>query len=72
MLMEIAPHIRGLLTPAQGRKLPSQVINILDHRYLLSIRNGTGTYVGGSTFAGPAFSMGEFFTFGGAEVRIAR
>jgi hypothetical protein len=72
MLMEIAPHIRGLLTPAQGRKLPAQVINILDRRYLLSIRNGTGTYVGGSTFAGPAFGMSEFFTFSGAEVRIAR
>jgi hypothetical protein len=72
MLMEIAPHIRGLLTPSQGRKLPAQVVNVLDHRYLLSIRNGTGTYVGGSTFAGPAFGMGEFFTFSGAEVRIAR
>jgi hypothetical protein len=46
MLLELAPHVRGLLTKDQRRKLPSGVVNILDPRYLASIRNGTGMYVG--------------------------
>ena len=46
MLLAMAPHIRGLLTSQQRRKLPASVINILDPRYLVSIRSGTGMYVG--------------------------
>ncbi len=64
MLMAIGPTVRGLLTPAQRRKLPSQILNLLDRRYLVSIRNGTGTYVGGGPtgfFGGPI----EFFSGGG-------
>jgi hypothetical protein len=63
MLMEMAPHIRGLLTPAQRRKLPASVINVLDPRYLVSIRNGTSTYVGSAGSGGPS---GFFFFEGGA------
>jgi hypothetical protein len=64
MLMALAPHIRGLLTPQQRRKLPASVINILDPRYLVSIRSGTGMYVGAGSLTmggggggGPEFAM---------------
>jgi hypothetical protein len=58
--------VRALLTPAQRRRLPAQVLNMLDRRYLVSIRNGSGTYVGG----GPAGFFGgpmEFISGGGGE-----
>jgi len=48
MLLRYAPAVRELLTAEQRRKLPPVVANVLDTRYLYSIRNGTGTYVGGS------------------------
>ncbi len=48
MLIEIAPTIHALLTDEQKRKLPQQVLNYLDSRYLISIRNGTGMYVNGT------------------------
>ena len=41
--------VRDLLTPEQRRKLPQSVINALDPRYLASIRNRTGLYVGASS-----------------------
>jgi hypothetical protein len=41
--------VRDLLSPEQKRKLPQQVVNYLDPRYLNSIRNGTGLYVGASS-----------------------
>lgn len=66
MLMEVGPTVRALLTPAQRRKLPPQVLNMLDRRYLASIRNGSGTYVGGGPagfFGGPV----EFFGGGSGE-----
>jgi hypothetical protein len=50
MLIRIAPHVTGLLTPEQRRRLPQGVVNALDPRYLLSIRNGTNTFVGGRSF----------------------
>ena len=49
MLMQIVPALHDLLTPEQRRKLPQLVVNILDPRYLVSIRNGTSLYVGGGT-----------------------
>ncbi len=55
--------MRELLTPEQRRKLPPQILNLLDRRYLVSIRNGTGTYVGG----GPT----GFFGGGGGALRSA-
>jgi hypothetical protein len=75
MMIQIAPAIRSLLTKEQRRKLPGQVVNVLDPRYLVSIRNGTGMYVGPGTFAsgggGPAF-----FSFDGPmaveAIRIIR
>jgi hypothetical protein len=55
MLIRIVPVIRSLLTAEQRRKLPPQIVNVLDPRYLVSVRNGTGLYVGGS---GPNFGGG--------------
>src|SRR5688572_3650569 len=66
MLMRIAPNVISLLTPEQRRKLPLQVVNALDPRYLLSIRNGTNTFVsGGGPGASPfiSFGSGEFVRF---------
>ena len=48
MLIKIVPVLRELLTPEQQRKIPQLVVNILDPRYLVSVRNGTSLYVGGS------------------------
>lgn len=72
MLMQMAPHIRGLLTKDQRRKLPGSVVNVLDPRYLVSIRNGTSMYVGGSSFGGPTSGPGVFFVGGGDAVRVFR
>jgi hypothetical protein len=72
MLMEIGPTVRALLTPAQRRKVPPGVLNMLDRRYLVSIRNGSGTYVGGGPagfFGGPVESFGGG---GGESVVITR
>ena len=55
MLEQLAPAIRGLLTAEQRRRLPASVGNILDARYLASIRNGTGLYVGGGGRGGGRF-----------------
>ncbi|HEV8218613.1 MAG TPA: hypothetical protein VGP95_22340, partial [Gemmatimonadaceae bacterium] len=49
MLMKIVPVLNQLLTAEQKRKLPQLVVNILDPRYLVSIRDGTSLYVGGNT-----------------------
>ena len=62
MLMRLVPHVNALLTPAQKRKLPTAVVNMLDHRYLRSIRSGSNTFVGGGFGgAGFGFADGEFF-----------
>ena len=61
MLMHMVPAIRDLLTAEQRRRLPSQIVNVLDPRYLVSVRNGTGTYVGGAG-GGQQFSGGPQFT----------
>jgi hypothetical protein len=55
LLMAIGPAVRDLLTPEQRRKLPPDVLNQLDRRYLASIRSGTGTFLGGSA---PGYSAG--------------
>jgi uncharacterized membrane protein YgcG len=52
MLMEMGRAIQSLLTPAQKRMLPTQVLTSLDPVYLRSIRNGTGLYVGGGADGG--------------------
>jgi hypothetical protein len=68
LLMQMGPAIRELLTAEQRRKLPQYITNMLDTRYLISIRNGTGTYAGGGGFGGfggfsPMFFEGHFFEF---------
>jgi len=53
LMRQIAPHIRGLLTDAQFRRLPAFVASYLDTRYLASIRSGTaGIGTGGGPFGG--------------------
>lgn len=61
MLMRIGPIVNSLLTPEQRRKLPAGVIAMMDPRYLLSIRNGNQTFVGGG---GGGMNFGPFFEFG--------
>lgn len=63
MLMQIAPSVVELLTPAQRRKLPAQVVNGLDRRYLLAVRDGNYTFVGGGGGGGGGFGFGggQFF-----------
>jgi hypothetical protein len=62
MLINIVPVLRDILTAEQQRKLPGLVVNILDPRYLVSIRNGTSLYVGGSS------GNQGFFSFGPGEM----
>ena len=40
-LIGIAPHVRGLLTPAQKRKLPPIILNYLDDRVLKFLRSSS-------------------------------
>ncbi|MEP6494740.1 MAG: TonB-dependent receptor [bacterium] len=68
MLMQIVPAIHDVLTPEQRRKLPQLVVNILDPRYLVSIRNGTSLYVGGGT--SPASGLVFGFAPGLAEAAM--
>jgi hypothetical protein len=65
MLMQMGPAIRALLTAEQRRRLPAQVTNVLDPRYLVSIRNGSGIYVGpGSLTTGGGFGGSDFVFIG--------
>jgi hypothetical protein len=41
ILIKLVPHIRGLLTPEQRRRLPDFLLAYLDTQYLSSIRSGT-------------------------------
>ncbi len=70
MLINVVSDVNGIMTAAQRRKLPAQVVSYLDPRYLISVRNGTNTFVGGT----PSFGGGPTF-FGGrgdVEIFIAR
>jgi hypothetical protein len=59
MLLKIVPVLNELLSAEQKRKLPQLVVNTLDPRYLVSIRDGTSLYVGGNTpLSALAFSPG--------------
>jgi hypothetical protein len=69
MLMRIGPHVTAILTPAQRRKLPANVVNYLDPRFLVSVRNGTNTFVGGG--GGPGFGA-PFISFGPGGVEVFR
>ena len=59
-LVRLSPAIKGLLTPAQRRKLPSIVASYLDPRYLSGIRSGTA----GGSF-NPFGGMGGGVPMGG-------
>jgi hypothetical protein len=61
MLIRLVPTIRALLTDEQRRKLPPQIVNVLDPRYLVSVRNGTGLYVGGTGVGGFGPQFGPNF-----------
>ncbi len=70
MLMRIAPAVNDLLTPEQRRKLPAQVVNGLDHLYLLAIRDGNFMFVGGGGGGGGGgFGFGDF---GASRVEVFR
>ncbi len=66
LLTNITYAVSSLLTPAQKRKLPPQITNFLDPRYLRLIRDGNSLYLGGGGgfggggFAVPISSVGFF------------
>ncbi|MEO7998610.1 MAG: hypothetical protein ABI852_14270, partial [Gemmatimonadaceae bacterium] len=49
-MIDVVNSLRELLTPAQRRKLPQSINNMLDPQYLRAMRNGNGMYIpfGGS------------------------
>jgi hypothetical protein len=64
LLKSVTPKVKGLLTDAQFRRLPTFVASYLDTRYLASIRSGTaGLGTGGGPFGG--------FVPAGAEIIMA-
>jgi hypothetical protein len=66
LLKEMGPTVRKLLSAEQRRKLPPSVGNLLDPRYLASVRDGTGMYVRGSaTTSEGGFGGGGFGGGGG-------
>ena len=66
LLSEMAPHIRGLLTAEQRRKLPAFISMYLEPRYLASIRSGTASFTGGGMFGSGAPVM-----MGGSDIVIS-
>ncbi|MGH7688485.1 MAG: carboxypeptidase regulatory-like domain-containing protein, partial [Gemmatimonadaceae bacterium] len=55
LLLKLSPEIKGLLTDAQRRKLPSFVAQYLDPRYLSAIRSGTAGASGFGSSGGVPF-----------------
>jgi hypothetical protein len=49
LLSSLSPAVRSLLTDEQIRRLPAQVIALIDPRYLASIRSGTAMFAGAGT-----------------------
>ncbi|MEO8193436.1 MAG: carboxypeptidase regulatory-like domain-containing protein [Gemmatimonadales bacterium] len=67
LLIQLSPHIKGLLTSEQRRKLPVFIASFLEPRYLASIRSGTAGFTGSSMFGGGApVMMGGDFIMAGA------
>jgi hypothetical protein len=71
LLMMLAPHIKGLLTPSQRRKLPPLVLAYMDQRYLAAVRSGTSGQPGG-VFAPGSGGPGMGAMIGGGNVIIHR
>ena len=44
-MIAVVNSLRELLTPAQRRKLPQSINNMLDPQYLRAMRNGNGMYI---------------------------
>lgn len=44
-MIAVVNSLRELLTPAQRRKLPQSINNMLDPQYLKAMRNGNGMYI---------------------------
>jgi hypothetical protein len=44
LLLEFAPQVKNLLTPAQRRKLPQSLVNNMDPKYLKAIRSSTANF----------------------------
>lgn len=65
LLMGTVKAIDNLLTPEQKRKLPAQITQYLDPRFLELIRNGTGMYVSSG-------GAGNVFFGGGVPLEFAR
>ncbi len=67
LLIGTIKAVSELLTPEQKRKLPSQITNFLDPRYLNQIREGSGIYIAGGSGGGfggvQSFGGGEFTSF---------
>jgi hypothetical protein len=63
-LIELAPHILGLLTEDQRRRLPPLVTSYLDRRYLQGVRSGTIGDSGAGVFSNSATTRS-----GGVTVR---
>ena len=63
MLMKLAPAVKDLLSKEQQRQLPTFVAQVLDTRYLASVRSGTAGGAGGGVFNIPG---GGVFVGGGA------
>lgn len=68
LLRALSPRIRGLLTEAQRRQLPTLVTSYLDDRYLAAIRSGTAGAGGSSLFPGGPIALPS----GGRGVNIIR
>lgn len=61
LLLSNVDAISALLTPEQKRKLPAQITNYLDPRFLRLVREGSGIYVtSGGGNVGPVFFGGGF------------
>lgn len=72
MLTEVATALQALLTPSQQRKLPPQITQSMDPRFLALVRNGTGLYVlPGVAGVGPP-PAGFIILGGGAAIEFAR
>ncbi|GLC25696.1 carboxypeptidase regulatory-like domain-containing protein [Roseisolibacter agri] len=65
LLAQVAPHVRGLLTADQHRKLPPFISGYLEPRYLASIRNGTASFTGGGMMPGLGGGGGAVMIGGG-------
>lgn len=65
LLSSLAPHVRGLLTAEQIRKLPASITSHLEPRFLASIRSGTNSFTGGGLAGGAPMPAGGGAQLGG-------